>query len=108
MRELLDLLKRHKRFFLAVSLAGLALRLYFAVSLPHVDGDSFVYGDIAKAWLTDGIYGLTSAAGATPTLIRLPRYPGLLALVFSLFRMEHYTAALIIQASADLNTSLAI
>ncbi len=108
MRELLDLLKRHKRFFLAVSLAGLALRLYFAVSFPHVDGDSFVYGDIAKAWLTDGIYGLTSAAGATPTLIRLPGYPGFLAIVFSIFGMEHYTAALIIQVFVDLNTCLVI
>jgi 4-amino-4-deoxy-L-arabinose transferase-like glycosyltransferase len=108
MRELLGLLKRHKRFFLLVSLAGLALRLYFVVFFPHVEGDTFIYGDIAKAWLTQGIYGLTDATGATPTLIRLPGYPGFLAAVFSIFGMEHYNAVLVIQALVDLNTCLVI
>jgi 4-amino-4-deoxy-L-arabinose transferase-like glycosyltransferase len=108
MSELLVLLKRHKRFFLVVSLAGLALRLYFVVFFAHVDGDTFVYGDIAKAWLTHGIYGLTNATGASPTLIRMPGYPGFLAAVFSIFGMEHYHPALMIQAFVDLNTCLVI
>src|SRR6266404_3556730 len=108
MKEILGLLKRHKRFFLLVSLAGLALRLCFVVFFPHVEGDTFIYGDIAKAWLSLGIYGLTDATGATPTLIRLPGYPGFLAAVFAIFGMEHYNAVLMIQAFVDLNTCLVI
>ena len=108
MRELLDLVKRHKRFFIVVSLAGLALRLYFVFAFPHVAGDAFVYGDIAKTWLSCGIYGLTAATGPVPTLIRMPGYPGFLAVVFSVFGMEHYNAALIVQAFVDLNTCLVI
>src|SRR5258708_8584311 len=108
MREILNLVKCHKRFFLVVSLAGLALRLCFVFAFPHVAGDAFVYGDIAKTWLSHGIYGLTSATGPVPTLIRMPGYPGFLAAVFSVFRTQHYTPVLIIQAFSDLNTSPAI
>src|SRR5438477_7319689 len=88
MKELLDLLRRNKLFFLIATLAALALRLFFVFRYPHIAGDTFIYGDIAKNWLNHGIYGLTDVPGIHPTLIRLPGYPGFLALMFSFFGQE--------------------
>lgn len=108
MKELLELLRRNKWFFVFATLAALALRLFFALVFPRVDGDTFVYGDIAKHWMSQGIYGMTADQGVQPTLIRLPGYPGFLALMFSLFGREHYTAVMIAQALIDTNTCLVI
>src|SRR5215471_18452174 len=108
MKALIDLLRRHKLFFLLVTIAALAIRLFFVFRLPHVQGDSFIYGDIAKNWLNHGIYGVTDNTVARPTLIRLPGYPAFLALVFSIFGQEHYGAVMIIQALIDTNTCLVI
>jgi 4-amino-4-deoxy-L-arabinose transferase-like glycosyltransferase len=107
MKALLDLLRRNKLFFLLVTLAALALRLVFVFRFPHVEGDAFIYGDIAKNWLTHGIYGL-SAPSVQPTLIRLPGYPAFLALMFSIFGLEHYHAVMMVQAFIDTNTCLVI
>jgi len=108
MKELLDLLRRNKRFFLSATLAALALRLFFVCVFPRVDGDSLLYGDIAKNWMSHGIYGITVDDQIKPTLIRLPGYPAFLVLVFSLFGQEHYTAVMITQALIDTNTCLVI
>jgi 4-amino-4-deoxy-L-arabinose transferase-like glycosyltransferase len=108
MKEILQLLWRSKRFFLLVTLAALALRLFFVFRFSHVAGDSFVYGDIARNWLHHGVFGLTDDAAVKPTLIRMPGYPGFLALVFSLFGQEHYTAVMVVQAILDTNTCLVI
>ncbi len=108
MKEILELLRRNKWFFLFATLAAVALRLFFVFVFPRVDGDSFVYGDIAKHWLDQGIYGLTADNGLHPTLIRLPGYPAFLALIFSIFGREHYTAVMIVQALIDTNTCLVI
>src|SRR5260370_1500570 len=108
MKQLLDLLRRNPWFFACVTLAALALRLFFVFKFPSLFGDSFVYGDIAKNWMDKGIYGLTTAQGVHPTLIRLPGYPAFLALIFSIAGREHYTAGMIAQALIDTNTCLAI
>src|SRR5882757_10060208 len=108
MREILALLWRNKFFFLLVTLAALALRLFFVFRFPHITGDSFLYGDIAKSLLDHGVFGLSDGSGASPTLIRMPGYPGFLALVFSIFGHEHYTAVLVVQAVLDTNTCLVI
>ena len=60
MKELLELLRRNKWFFLFATLAAVALRLFFVFVFPHVEGDSLVYGDIAKHWMDQGIYGVTA------------------------------------------------
>jgi hypothetical protein len=99
------------RFWLAAAAiltVGLLLRLWFIHAMARVAGDSLVYGDIAKNWLRDGVYGFreTGALPGTtmlrPTLIRLPGYPLFLAFCFRLFGMEHYRAVLYAQAGVDM------
>jgi dolichyl-phosphate-mannose-protein mannosyltransferase len=107
MKALLDLLRANKLFFLVVTLAALALRLFFVFRFPHVAGDTFIYGDIAKNWLNHGIYGLSDQT-VRPTLIRLPGYPAFLAVVFSIFGQDHYGAVMILQAFIDTNACLAM
>ena len=108
MARIIELLKRNWLFFLLATLAGLALRFYFVFHFPHIAGDSFVYGDIAKNWLDHGIYGITDDGAVRPTLIRLPGYPAFLAVIFSIFGHEHYTAVMVVQALIDVNTCLVI
>jgi 4-amino-4-deoxy-L-arabinose transferase-like glycosyltransferase len=89
--------------------AGLLLRLWFIVHTGHVSGDSLLYGDIAKSWLDHGIYGFSQNIGLPhPTLIRLPGYPLFLAICFTLFGHEHYTAVMYVQVALDLITCLLI
>ena len=108
MKQLLDVLRRNWLFFLVATLAALALRLFFVYLFQLVEGDSLIYGDIAKNWLNHGIYGVTDGAIVRPTLIRLPGYPAFLAAVFSIFGREHYTAVMVVQALLDVNTCLVI
>src|SRR5260370_1238144 len=87
--------------------AGLLLRLWFVGHAATIAGDTLVYGDIARNWLDHGVYGFTQTdAPPLPTLIRLPGYPAFLALCFSLFGREHYTAVMLVQAVLDLLTSV--
>lgn len=103
MRSLL----RHaaKHVFVALT-AGLILRLWFIHYYPVVDGDSLVYGEIARNWFWHGIYGFTRVDGLHPTLIRLPGYPLLLGVFFFIFGIDHYWPVLIFQALLDLTTCL--
>ncbi len=99
-----ELLRKHPRFFLISTLAGVALRLVFIFRFPGVTSDSFVYGDIAKNWLQHGIYGLSGVNEVSLTYIRLPGYPAFLAAVFAIFGMEHYQAVLVLQMFVDIGT----
>jgi hypothetical protein len=84
-------------------LAGALLRFWMLRTLFEVDGDSLIYGGIAKNLLTSGRYALTTAAGITyPSLIRLPGYPFFLAICFKLFGMENYFAPGCVQIVLDL------
>jgi len=103
-----ELLRKHSRFFLIVTLAGAALRLLFIFRFPGVTSDSFVYGDIAKNWLQHGIYGLSGINDISPTYIRLPGYPAFLAAIFVIFGMEHYRAVLVVQMFVDIGTCFVI
>jgi 4-amino-4-deoxy-L-arabinose transferase-like glycosyltransferase len=88
---------------------GLGLRLWFIAHLARIDGDTLLYGDIAKNWLEHGVYGFTQARIAPrPTLIRLPGYPLFLAACFRIFGIEHYTAVMVVQSVIDLFTCLVI
>ncbi len=88
----------------AAVLAGLALRIWMLTELFEVQGDSLVYGGIAKNLLQRGVYAYNSeTTGALRiTLIRLPGYPLFLAACFRLFGMENYAAAVYIQIGLDL------
>jgi 4-amino-4-deoxy-L-arabinose transferase-like glycosyltransferase len=88
--------------------AGAALRLWFIHAYPEVQGDPLIYGDIAKNWMTHGIYGLSNSEGIRPTLIRLPGYPLFLVFCFRLFGLEHYHAVMYVQTVVDLITCLLI
>ena len=88
--------------------AGAALRLWFIHAYPEVQGDTFLYGDIAKNWMLHGIYGLSASGEIHPTLLRLPGYPLFLILCFRLFGMEHYNAVMYFQTAIDLITCLII
>jgi len=99
-----ELVRRNLRFFVIVSLAALGLRLIFLLRFPAVVTDSFIYGDIAKNWLQHGIYGLGGSGEISPTYIRLPGYPAFLALIFSVFGIDHYRTALVVQVLVDLGT----
>lgn len=108
MKQLFELLRRNWLFFLLATGAALALRLFFVFRFPHVEGDTFIYGDIAKNWLDHGVYFVSDGAAIRPTLIRLPGYPAFLAAAFSIFGREHYTAVMIVQTLIDTNTCLVI
>ncbi len=83
--------------------AGLGLRLWMLKQFFYVDGDSLIYGGLAKNLLLNGHYALTTAGGEIyPTLIRLPGYPLFLALCFRLFGMENYVSAAWVQIALEL------
>jgi 4-amino-4-deoxy-L-arabinose transferase-like glycosyltransferase len=103
-----ELVRQNVRFFLLATIAALALRLVFIFRFPGVTTDSFVYGDIAKNWLQQGIYGLSGTVEVSPTYIRLPGYPAFLAWVFAIFGMEHYRAVLVLQMFIDVGTCFVI
>ena len=101
---MLALLERHRWFFLAFTVAGLALRAFFAAKFPQVTPDSLLYADLAKNWLAHGIYGQTDPSGILPTYVRLPGYPAFLAAVFAVFGKDNYRAVFALQVLIDLGT----
>src|SRR5205085_2295643 len=66
----------------SASLAALVLRLYLAMQFPADAGDSAIYEELARNWLDSHVYGLFFPVDLTPTDIRVPGYPGFLAIVY--------------------------
>jgi hypothetical protein len=91
--------------FLAL-LAGASLRWFFILVYPEYDGDTGVYGTIAKNILLHRAYALDNPFHLT--LIRLPGYPLFLALIFKVFGMESYGVVRHIQGVVDLGSCLLI
>jgi hypothetical protein len=84
-------------------MAGGVLRVWMLRKFFEVNGDSRLYGGMAKNLLLHGSYALTDNAGALhPTLIRLPGYPLYLAACFRLFGMENYYWAACVQIALEL------
>jgi 4-amino-4-deoxy-L-arabinose transferase-like glycosyltransferase len=106
--SVLELVRKNARLFLALTLAGVALRLLFVLHFPAVVDDSRLYADIAMNWLQHGIYGITNSGKVAPTFSRLPGYPAFLAAVFAVFGWANFRAVLLIQVLFDLGTCLLI
>ena len=82
---------------------GLALRLWMLTEFFFVNGDSPVYGGLAKNLLLHGRYALAAPGGEMySTLIRLPGYPLFLAVCFRIFGMENYASAAWVQIALEL------
>ena len=108
-RELVrELVQKKARFFVAASLAALALRLLLVAYFAAVVDDSRFYADIAQNWLRHGVYGITNSGAITPTLSRLPGYPAFLAAIFALFGVGNFRAVLLTQVLFDLATCFLI
>lgn len=101
---MLDFLKKHWHWFLAVTVAAALLRLFFILKLPNIAGDSLVYGNIAKCIVRNHFYGMEHSTGWAPTLIRLPGYPLFLAFTFLFFGVDHYLGAMLLQLVFDVLT----
>jgi hypothetical protein len=82
--------------------AGLAVRLWMLAWAFEVNGDSLIYGGIAKNLVSHGRYALSANGQLYPTLIRLPGYPLFLAACFRFFGMENYYAAACVQIGLEL------
>jgi 4-amino-4-deoxy-L-arabinose transferase-like glycosyltransferase len=105
---MLEMARKHARFFVGTALAGLALRFFLIFRAPAVVDDSRLYADIAKNWLQHGIYGITNSGAIMPTLSRLPGYPAFLAAIFWLFGTDNFRAVLLVQVFFDIATCILI
>ena len=101
-------MQRHRAFFLWFAAAGVALRVLFAIKFPQVTPDSLLYADLAKNWLTHGIYGQSDPSGIIPVYVRLPGYPAFLAAVFAVFGRDNYRAVMALQIVLDLGTCVLV
>jgi hypothetical protein len=88
----------------ALALAGGAwMRLWMLKALPQVNGDTLLYGGMAKNMLLHGQFAISDGNGVVhDTLIRLPGYPLFLAACFRLFGVEHYNAVVFVQIAMEL------
>ena len=105
---MLELVRKHPRFFLALFCAALALRLFFIFYFPGVVDDSRLYANVAENWLHHHIYGVTDSGHVVPTLSRLPGYPAFLAAIFAIFGDDSFRAVLFVQLLFDLGTCFLI
>ena len=97
-----EMIRKHARFFIGITLGGLAFRFFLVFRAPGVVDDSRLYADIAKNWLQHGIYGITNSGAIMPTLSRLPGYPAFLAAIFWVFGSDNFRAVLLVQVLFDL------
>lgn len=102
------MVRKHRRFFLAIALAGLILRVFFFIYFPAVTDDSRVYADLATNWLQHGVYGTTQLGQIVPADTRLPGYPAFLAALFALFGAGNLKPVMLVQILVDLGTCLII
>lgn len=105
---MLEFLRKNARFFVAGTLAALALRLLFVLHFPAVVDDSRLYADIAMNWLGHGVFGITNSGLVLPTLSRLPGYPAFLAAIFAIFGWSNFRAVLLVQIAFDIGTCFLI
>jgi hypothetical protein len=87
--------------------AGAWMRLWMLKAIPQINGDTLLYGGLAKNILLYGRYAHSDPSGGLhETLLRLPGYPLFLALCFKLFGMENYFGAVYVQIALELGGCL--
>jgi hypothetical protein len=94
----------YKHLFPAL-LVGLGLRLLFIWRFPFASGDTPYYEELARNWLYHGIYGFFSNGQLSPSAVRMPGYPGFLAVIYSLAGPGR-NAVFVAQAFVDLATCI--
>lgn len=103
-----ELLLSNRRYFIILTLAAVALRLYFVLHLPVISGDALVYSDIARNVGAHHVYGISTDVGPQPTLIRLPGYPFFLAVIFKIFGQDAWRPVMLVQALFDVITCFVV
>lgn len=101
-------MKKSSRFrwlWIAALLAGLAVRIFFVLTVSPSTGDGPIYEELAQNWRGHGIYGLDLSGKITPVNIRMPGYPAFLAAVSYLFGRGERPPTLA-QAVVDIVTCL--
>ena len=88
----------------ALALAcGAVLRLWMVKAIPQVEGDTLLYGNLAKNLLQHGQFAMSDGSGVLhETLLRLPGYPLFLAACFKLFGLDNYNAVFLAQIVLEL------
>jgi len=82
---------------------GAALRLWMMKAIPQVEGDTLLYGNLAKNLLLHGRFAMSDGSGVLhDTLIRLPGYPLFLAGCFKIFGLDNYAAVIVVQIALEL------
>ena len=84
-------------------LVGLGLRLFFIWQFPFASGDTPYYEELARNWLYHGVYGFFSNGHLYPSGVRMPGYPGFLAVIYTLAGPGR-NAVFVAQAFVDLAT----
>jgi hypothetical protein len=94
----------YKHLFPAL-LVGLGLRIFFIRRFPFASGDTPYYEELARNWLYHGVYGFFSNGHLFPSAVRMPGYPGFLAVIYSLAGPGR-NAVFVAQAFVDLATCI--
>lgn len=94
----------YKHLFPAL-LIGLGLRLFFIWQYPFASGDTPYYEELASNWLYHGVYGFFSNGHLYPSGVRMPGYPGFLAIIYALAGSGR-NAVFVAQALVDLATCI--
>src|SRR5947207_8964656 len=92
--------------FAGVILLAATFRISVAHWLPNDEpDDGRVYAQIARNVLEQHIYSLETEPPYSPTLIRIPGYPLLIAAVYKVFGHGNNGAVRVVQALIDTATS---
>lgn len=88
-------------------LVGLGLRLFFIWKYPFASGDTPYYEGLAQNWLYHGVYGFFKNGHLYPSDVRVPGYPGFLAVIYFLAGSGR-NAVRLAQVFVDLATCLLV
>lgn len=97
------LTKSSYKHLIPALLLGLGLRLFFVWRFPFRSGDTPYYEELARNWLYHGVYGFFSHGHLVSSDVRMPGYPGFLAIIYSVAGPGR-NAVLVAQAFVDLAT----
>jgi len=94
----------YKHLFPAL-LLGLGLRIFLVWKFPFASGDTPYYEELARNWLYHGVYGFFSNGHLSASAVRMPGYPGFLAVIYFLAGPGR-NAVFVVQVFVDLATCI--